>query len=295
MVWDRPIADFGLRMGPIDNRQSSICHPRVLLVVALAGLIPSCGPLIGFVSPDQIEYRFLELWNRSGRYVVFRVTTPDADPLVTPAQPPGGEFNGELSDLFGTLCPDMLEIEIFAFSRANPQESALEDEALVSSPFASAVVELRSGRDYGCRTDVSLITLSRRIYCDVLEIDESASAIGFDANGWVQRQQGLQADDPPAPREPDRFPLAGRAVNLNAQPIPNVEIRLLDLEESVFTDSEGRFEIQRPIGSYMIEAVVPDVEVTPGARRFAHRDRSDLPIEFLVLTDLIPQLSASWE
>ena len=65
----------------------------------------------------------------------------------------------------------------------------LEDEALVSSPFASAVVELHSGRDYGCRADVSLITLSRRIYCDVLEIDESASAIGFDANGSVQRQR----------------------------------------------------------------------------------------------------------
>ncbi|MHC4698342.1 MAG: carboxypeptidase-like regulatory domain-containing protein [Planctomycetota bacterium] len=250
---------------------------------------------MGIVSPDQIESRFLELWNRSAGYVVFRVTAPDADPLVTPALPPGGDFDGEVLDLFGTLCPDELKLEIFAFSRANPERSALEDETLVLTPFASAVVELHSGLEYGCRADVRLITLAGRIYCDVLEVDESASAIGFVTNGSVQRQQGLQADDPPAPRQPEQFPLAGRVVNLDAQPIPNVEIRLLDLNESVFTDSEGRFEIQRPIGSYMLEAIVPEVEVTPGARRFAHRDQSDLPIEFLALTDIILPLSASEE
>ena len=267
----------------------------VFLAMVLPAFLPSCGPLIGFVSPDETEYRFLELWNRSKGYVVFRVSAPDGDPLVTSALPPGGEFNGEIAELFGTLCADVLKIEIFAFARANPQQSALEDETLVPTPFASAVVELLPGADYGCRADVHLITLGSTIYCDVLEIDESAPAIGFDANGSVQRQQGLKADDPPIPQQPERFALTGRVVNLQAQPVPNVEIQVLDLDESVFTDSEGRFEIQRPNGSYMLEAIVPDVQVTPGARRYAHREQGDLPIEFLALTDVIPQLSASQE
>lgn len=261
------------------------------LMTASIACGPSADPLLGIVSPESIESRFLELWNRSDGYVVLRVSTPDGDPLVTPALPPGGEFNGEFLDLFGTLCPDELKIEIFAHARADSQQPALEDETLEPAPFSSAVVTLLPGRDFGCRADVRLITLQGTVYCDILEIDKSASAIGFVANGSTQRQTGLNADDPPAPQPPERFALRGRVVNLNSQPIPNVEILVLDLGESVFTDSDGRFEILRPIGSYLLEAVVPGVEVTPARRRFPHRDRRDVPIEYLALVDIVPLLS----
>jgi len=154
---------------------------------------------------------------------------------------------------------------------------------------------LVSGRDYGCTADVRVISLDDTIYCDVLEVDQADAAIRFDADGAIYSRHGLQAGEPPVPQQPASFPLVGRVVNLENQGIPNVEIRLIDIDESILTDQAGRFEILRPTGSYLLEAVIDGVEVTPPARRFSHRDRSDLPIEFLAHTNEVPGREASDE
>lgn len=276
------IVDLGcaVTMGGVWCKLGYMC---VVFVVAacLAGGV-SCEPVVGIVSPDRITSRGLELWNRSGGYVVFRVVVPGAEPLVTAVLPPGGEFNGEMEELLGTLCPGQMTIEIFAYGRARVGESPLVDETVLADPYASAVVTLVPERDFGCRADVATLSLRETIWCDVLEVDPTAGRIGFDANGINQKQTGLNADEAPVPRAGTSFPLVGRAVDLEGRPMADVEIRLADLGVSVRTDANGRFSVLRPVGSYLIEAVVPGVTVTPSARRFTHRDPSQMPIEFVV-------------
>ncbi len=264
------------------------------LAAGLCGLsvLPSCGAIPGIVSPDRIESRGLELWNRSKGYVVFRVSTEAGEPVVSDALPPGGEFNGEMVELFGDLCPAWIRIEVFAYRRADAGVSPLVDETLDGQPVGSAVVELEATRDYGCRADLAVISLDSLISCDVLEVDESAGRIGLDVNGSVQVQEGLNAANPPVPRSPEHFAFRGRVVNLDAEAIAGAEIRLADLDEVVYTDAEGRFEVLRPEGAYHVEAVVAGVDVTPAGRRFAHREVSDVPIEFIAQTHDVPALAA---
>ncbi len=275
------------------------------LLFTASGL--NCDPPLGIVSRDAFRTRYLTLSNRSHGYVVFRVSATDTAALVTPALPPGGETVQEMGQVFGTLCPERLVLEIFAFARAHPATPALLDETLLPAPYASARAELLPTRDFGCRADVNLVTLADTIRCTVWEVDESAQAIGFgldepsEATGFaavsvpVQRQTGLQAPDPPDPRTPERFPLMGRVVNLNNEPIPNVEIDLADLGEHVATGSDGWFQVMRPSGEYLVEAVIPGVEVAPQRQRFTHLDPAEVPIEFIAHTLDVPQLSAPEE
>jgi len=258
------------------------------LVVVLAGL--SCGPIGGLVDPAEVELRELHLWNRSTGYVVFRVTAAGAEPLVTTVLPPGGEYQGDFEELFGTLCPDTLTIEIFAYTRSQPGVSPLVDETLEPAPYASALTRLEAGRDYGGRADVHIVSLDDTVFCDVLEVDEAEAAIGFDANGYAQVQRGEHASNPPEPAAGEAFPLRGRVVNRNHQPIPNAEVHLLDLGVVIYTDENGLFAVDRPFGSYEIEVVVDAYPVVPASGRFSHRDPDEVPIEFLVQTEDVPDL-----
>jgi hypothetical protein len=274
-------------------RRTRLALAAAALMLILTGL--ACGPVVGIVSPDRIDSRMLELWNRSQGYVVFRVSAPGAHSLVTPVLPPGGEYNTEIKALFGTLCPDGLTVEIFAYARANPQADPFDDPAVTATPFASAVVEMLPGRDYGCHADVDLVSLDDTISCDVFDANESAADLGFDLNGTLQVCRGLNADDPPTPELAHTFALRGRVVNRKDEPIPNAKIHFLDFDWIVLTDSDGRFAVPLPEGSYLIEAVVVGVEVTPSVRRFSHRDTSELPIEFIAQTDDVPPLAAGTE
>lgn len=265
----------------------SACLPWILLATT------SCGPggssSLGIVWPDSFEARYLKLRNESAGYVVYRVRVPGYPDLTTPALPPGGDSFCELKAAYGTLCPASIRVELFAYARAHPERSPLDDETLVSTPFASVGVDLLPGRDFGCLADVDYVTLNQEIDCVVHEVDEPSSAIGFQA-AWVapRRQIGPAVDNPPAPMSPPSFPLRGRVVNQQAQPMANVEIRLGDLGVSVFTDAAGWFSVSRPAGNYLLEAIVPGASVSPFARRFTHRSEDEIPIEWIALAGGTP-------
>jgi hypothetical protein len=246
--------------------------------------------MLGIMSPDVIDARFLRLRNKSRGYVVFRITAPGVEPLLTPALPPGAQENHEMLSRFGTLCPESLKVEIAAYSRARPQVSPLEDETLNVGPCAACAVELLPTRHYGCSADLSWVSLDGAIDCNVLEVDEPAGAIGFQA-GWLaaQRQVGIQIENPPPASPPDLFPLNGRIVNLKHQPLAGVEIRLPQLDASVFTDAQGRFSVPRPAGVYLLEAVLPGIEISPMLREFSHFSPDEVPIEFIALTETVPE------
>lgn len=263
---------------------------RWIRAAAWAGLlVVACGAPLGIVSPEAVGQRYLKLWNRSRGYVVMRVSVPGQPPVVTDVLPPGGEYNAEMATLFGTLCPPSLTVDIFGYARANPTTSALADETLAAAPYAAIRAELWPVRDYGCRADVERLSLNESLTVRVWEVDEADAAIGFSA-GWrpIHRQVGLQIDDPPRPNPPQNFPLLGRVVNLDQEPVPGAQIRLGDLGESVWTDADGRFSIPRPEGAYLLEAIVPGEQVSPGPWRISHRSEDDVPVEFVVLTHEVP-------
>jgi hypothetical protein len=263
----------------------------LILLVSPACFL-SCGPILGIVSPEAVTSRYLWFVNRSHGYLSFRATVPGFAPLVSPVLPPGGEYFRDLGELFGTLCPNEIVLEAFAFARAHPEQPALRDETVVPVPYASARIDLLPTRDFGCRADVDSITLDDPIGFSIWEVDEGEQAIGFEAS-WLapERQSGLQAGEPPVAEPPALFPLSGRVVNLNGRPIPNVEVRLDDLGESVLTDADGRFEVMRPVGSYLVQAVIPGIEVEPTGQRFRHRVDTEVAIGFLAITETVPALS----
>jgi hypothetical protein len=255
----------------------------------LVGCIGSSGPLLGITSPDAIDSRYLKLRNGSRGYVVIRVTAPGVEPLMTPVLPPGAEEVHELAGRFGTLCPASLRVEIAAYARANPRVSSLQDETVLDRPYASLAIDLLPGQQYGCTVDPSWVDLDNTIECLVREVDEAAGAIGFQV-GWVapRRHVGNDLANPPPPIAPVLFPLNGRVVNINAQPIANLEIRLPQLDASVFTDARGRFSVLRPAGVYLLEPVLDGIEISPAVRVFAHLGSDEVPIEFIAMTDTIP-------
>jgi hypothetical protein len=264
------------------------------VLLLLAGCSP--GPMLGIMSPDAIGTRYLKLQNSSKGYVAFRVSIPGAEPLVTPAMGPGAEMMYEMSARFGTLCPEWLRVEMAAYARVHPHLSPLEDETLEGEPYASFAVELVPVRHYGCSVDVSWVSLDSTIECEVLEVDEAGAAIGFQA-GWItpQRQLGLHLDDPPLPTAAPLFPLNGRLVNLHNQPLAGVEILLPQLDASVLTDVQGRFSVLRPAGVYLLEPVLPGIDVSPAVRTFSHFSDEQVPIEFIALTEAIPAEPAAGE
>lgn len=278
---------------------------HILAMLAVAGLgAVGCGceqnaadpPIPGIVDPAALDERTLLLSNRSAGYVVYRLTTPQAGPLVTPPLPPGGDFVDDVGERFGTLCPETIEVEIFAYLRQDESQPALADERLKAAPIASARFTLQAGQGFGCQADIASVSLTESIVCTVWEADAQTSAIGYETDQLVPRRQvGLNAGDPPALTEPQRIPLAGRVVNLDDVPLPGVEIRLGDLGESVWTGDDGQFSVPRPIGSYLVEAVIPGVEVTPPLSRYTHRSSQDIPIEFIALTHDIPAAAPAGE
>ncbi len=280
--------------GAGERRRLPFALSFAMLLAGAAGL--SCEPPTGIVSPEVFTTRDLKLMNRSRGYVAFRITPSGTDAFVTPALPPGGAFKIELGAWLDTLCPDGLTVDVFAYARARPDLSVFQDETLLPAPYASARLELLPTRDYGCRADVSYTTLDDAINLTVWEVDPAAQAIGVDA-AWMplQRVIGLTVDDPPAPATPKTFPLAGRVVNLDNRPIANAEVRLADIGESVFTDAAGRFVIQRPRGEYWIEVVIPGIDVAPPRQRFPHEEGPQALIEFIALTNEVPNLTLSGE
>lgn len=255
-----------------------------LAVLLLAGCMGS-EPLLGILSPDAVDARYLSLRNSSRGYVVFRITLAGHAPLLTPTMPPGAEEHHELLAEYGTLCPESIRVEVAAYRRAHPEFSPLEDETLEPVAFAACAVDLVSSLHYGCTADPSWINLDSTISCSVLEVDENEGAIGLQA-GWLppQRQSGLQIADPPVSSPPPMFPLTGRLVDLNAAPMPGIEIRLPQLGASVYTDEQGRFSVLRPAGVYRVEPQLGGVEVSPALLRFSHFSPQEVPIEFIALT-----------
>lgn len=261
----------------------------IVSVLMLVGCVGSTGPLLGIIGPNAIETRYLKLSNESRGYVVFRVVIPGAEPLVTPLMPPGAEVMHEMGARLGTLCPESLRVEIAAYARLRPELSPFEDETPAAAPCASLAVELMPGQHFGCSAEPIWVDLGSTITISVLEVDEQAGAIGFEA-GWLptQRRTGLDLDDPPAPAAPEMFLLNGRLVNLNAEPVVHAEIRFPQLGASVFTDARGRFRVLRPAGVYLIEPVLDDIMVSPVVRAFTHISSEQVPIEFIALTDTLP-------
>lgn len=262
----------------------------------LAGCVGSSGPLLGIMSPDAIGARYLSLRNASKGYVVFRILVPGAEPLITPVMGPGAERMHEMGSTFGTLCPEWLRVEMAAYTRLHPEVSPLENETLAPDPYASCAIDLVPSLHYGCSADVSWVNLDNTIECSVLEVDEAGGVIGFHA-GWdtPQRQVGLHLADPPPTAEPVMFPLNGRVVNLKNQPLAGVEIRLPQLDASIFTDSLGRFSVLRPAGVYVLEPVLPGIEISPAARAFSHFGSDQVPIEFIALTEAAPAVAQTEE
>ncbi|MBI4579650.1 MAG: hypothetical protein HY718_08115 [Planctomycetes bacterium] len=261
----------------------------MLLSPLASGCLDAPDQVVGVVSPNAFDSRQLRLRNMSRGYVVCRVTAPGLEPLVTPTLPPGATISFEILSDWGTLCPESIRLEIAAYDRANPDTSPLEDFSVLGQPYAAVSVEMLPSRDYGCRADPGWLTLDSRIDCTVLEADPQAAAIGVQA-GWLpaQRLAGVHIDDPPAPASPQLFPLRGRVVNRLAQPIPYVEIRLPQYGLSVFADLQGRFGIALPAGDYLLEPVIPDVEISPPVHIFSHQLPEEVPIEFIALTDTVP-------
>lgn len=246
------------------------------------------SPLLGIVSPDAFDTRYLRLKNTSSGYVAFRVSAPGMDPLLTPIVPPGGLVHYEMLAVFGTLCPESLRIEMAAYERSRPDLSPLDDWSFLAQPYAAVAVDLLPARDFGCSADVSWLSINALIECNVMEVDPATATIGFQV-GWVppQRQVGVQLDDPPPPATPELFALHGRVVNTAGTPLPGVEIHLPQLQASVWTDAQGQFGIPLPAGAYVLEPVLPGVEVSPTYRRFSHQP-GEVPIEFIALTDALP-------
>jgi hypothetical protein len=243
----------------------------------------SSGTQLGIVSEDSINSRYLRLKNASLGYVVFRVIAPDAEPLLTPVMPPGGQAYFEMLSRFGTLCPDSLHVEIAAYARAHPETSPLEDWSFVEEPYAAVGIDMVPTRDYGCTADVSLVSIDNLIDCVVLDVDSTAGAIGFRAGSTPsQWQTGVQLADPPPVGPPDLFDLCGRVIDLAGEPLAGVEIYLPQLDASVFTDADGRFAIPLPTGGYVVEPVVVGGEVSPAYRSFSHMEPDEVPIEFVV-------------
>jgi hypothetical protein len=204
--------------------------------------------------------------------------------MVTPALCPGAESYHEMMAQFGTLCPGSLRFEIATYSRANPQVSPLEDETLSSQPFAAVGITLTATRDYGCAADPSLVSIDTVIDCAIIEANPQAGTIGFQAGFLPSQQQGgLQIADPPAPSAPEMFPLRGRVIDASGQPLPGVEVRLPQLGASVYTDSDGRFSVMRPVGRYELEPVLPGMDVSPVSRSFSHLDHDEVPVEFIAV------------
>lgn len=256
-----------------------------LLTIATLGAIligvVSCGSIPGLVSPSRFTTRYMDLWNRSAGYIVVRITVPDADPVVTPLLVPGGEFNVEMATLFGTIQPTQITFEIFAYRRAHPKTSALTDITPEDSPFASAKTTLIAGQDYDNLADIDTITLDDTIWLDIFDVNADRTSISFDSGGLPQIQIGQNADAPADITLPEMITLAGRVVDDDNQPLADVEIQLHDINESIHTDADGNFSIDRPAGSYAIDAVVPGATVTPTGRRFTNRAGDQLPIQFI--------------
>lgn len=255
-------------------------------VLLWIGCIGSSGPMLGIMSPNVIDARYLRIRNSSQGYVVVRVIAPEVEPLVTPTLPPGAEQIVEMSERFATLCPEWLKVEVAGYARATPEVSPLEDETLVESPFAAFSVELASSLHYGCSADVDWLNLDSIIDIVVMEADEAAGAIGIQA-GWLpaQKQAGVHLENPPQPTAPAMFPLNGRIVNVRTEPLANIEIRLPQLDVSVFTDAQGRFRVMRPVGTYVVEPQLPGIEISPAVRNFSHFSSDEVPIEFIALTE----------
>lgn len=255
----------------------------------LAGCVGSSGPMLGIMSPDAIDARYLRVRNVSKGYVAVRVCAPDVEPLVTPLLSPGAETIVEVSERFGTLCPQWLRVEIAGYSRVHPEQSPLVDESVNPTPFASFAVDMAPSLHYGCSADLDWVNLDSMIDIAVMEVDEAAGAIGFQA-GWLppERQVGVHLDTPPPATPAPLFPLNGRLINIANQPLANVEIRLPQLDAGVLTDAQGRFRVLRPAGTYLIRPVLPGIEISPAVKSFSHFSTDEVPIEFIALTEGTP-------
>ncbi len=246
----------------------------------------STGPLLGIVYPDAFDSRYLRLRNLSTGYVVFRVSTPDTEPLTTATLPPGGLTLYEMLTTFGTLCPESIHVDIAAYARANPEQSPLEDMTVLDAPYAAVAVDMQPLKDYGCGADVAWVTIDSTVDCSVLQTDVAAEAISFEA-GWVpaQWQTGVQIADPPAPSQPESFPLRGRVVDSSGNPIPDVEIDLPLLQTSVVTDAQGQFSVSLPVGDYLLEPKLDNTTFSPLIHTFTHATADEVPIEFVALPE----------
>jgi hypothetical protein len=249
------------------------CEPSI---VRLEGVIPQ-------------KPRALELWNRSKGYVVFRVSTPDSDKTVTTdALPPGGEFNALFEEALGLLCPEAVQIELFAYNRANPNISALTDEELVATPTASTEFQLRRDRHFGCRFDSEVVNIVDTVFCDIFEVDETGRRISYQAGAAtagltivVQTDNDRQLSDPPTPEPPRSFPLIGRVIDETGAGAPSAAIRLVEYDLTLLADDSGRFEFNRPAGAYSLEASLEGFEVFPRRIRAVHRSPQSGPVEFV--------------
>ena len=265
------------------------------LLFCLAGCSLSAS-VVGIVSPDSITSRVLRVRNESSQYIVVRVTAPDAAPLVTPVLCPGGENYCEMQTQFGTLCPPTLKMEIVAYKRAHPEVSPLIDETPAKEPFASVVSDLTGIRDFGCEADATLVSLNTAVDLTILQADQEAKTIGFRV-GFVppQQQGGMQVADLPAATPPEAFPLRGEVVDQSGAAMPNVEIRLPQLGASVYTDAQGQFSVMRPVGQYLLDPVLPGIEISPALQSFSHTSPDEVPIEFIALTGLTTSAGSGGE
>ena len=232
--------------------------------------------------------RSLELWNFSKGYVAFRVTGDDGASFVTPALPPGGESNTNLSESPLGLCPETVRIEIFAYRRANPDASPLDDETLEPAPYASTEVVLYRERHFGCRADDQVITLFGTIFCDVMAVDRDAGRISYQAgsaSAMFELVARVDSDrgrpEPPEPAFAEGFPLVGRVIDLEGRGIPDAEITLTDYALTLATDANGRFEFDRPPGNYGLSIAAEGYSVTPAGIRVVHRSPRSGPVVFV--------------
>ncbi len=269
-----------------------------IILLALGALLAtgcsSLGTLLGIVSPDAFDSRYLRLRNNSAGYVVFRITAPGSPPVLTHVMPPGAvEYHEVLTD-FGAICPESLHVDIAAYDRLHPEVSPLEDWSVRDLPYAAVAVDLLPVEHFGCSADVTWVSIDSVIECSVLDVDPTAGALGFQA-GWIspQWQSGVQIADPPPASAPELFPLRGRVVNALGEPLAGVEVRLPQFDDSVVTDALGQFSVDLAAGVYLLEPALDGVEISPAVRAFTHANADEVPIEFIALTDTIPALAGS--
>jgi hypothetical protein len=220
---------------------------------------------------------------------------------VTPLLPPGAVLRDDFSAYAERACPASLDFQLMLYQRINDSDTdflpiGLDDEESVQQvPVVAGEISAIPG-PCGAASPIGVYTIvnwdadpgwARVKIAQDSSVDAWLEAAGrFDNTDGTWDIQGVDVDlaNTPPPDLLESQPIAGQIMLSDGMGVANVgvllrtrfRVRLDDTDPSnnpdsgygdpiayAVTDNQGRFEFQRPPGSYQIEAFSDDYEFAP--------------------------------